>query len=281
MHNYLELIKPRLTLVALLPVALGYFMGKGEWSPFSVLTAALAGSALVGAGANALNQYLEKDTDTLMTRTQNRPLPANRLNENRALIFGTLLCAGGMAVLFFFVNVPSAFFAGLTILSYVLIYTPLKRTTYLNTYIGAVPGALPCVIGWAASGAAFDIRPWILFAILYVWQLPHFFAIAWVYRADYKKAGLKMLPAVDATGRLTSWKLVLLSLSLLALSLAPWAAGMTGRFYLGAAALLGTLLTACAAVLVIRKLQQAKIYVMGSILYLVLLVTCMIADKKI
>lgn len=281
MRNYLELIKPRLTLVALLPVALGYFMGKGEWSSSSVLVAALAGSALVGGGSNALNQYLEKDTDALMTRTQNRPLPTNRLTENKALAFGSLLCAGGLAVLFFFVNVPSGFFAGLTILTYVLIYTPLKRNTYLNTYVGAVPGALPCVIGWAASAASFDIRPWILFAILYVWQLPHFFAIAWVYREDYKKAGLKMLPVADATGRLTSWKLVLLSLSLLALSVAPWAAGMAGRVYLGGAVLLGTLLTACAAALVIRRLQQARMYVVGSILYLVLLVTFMIVDKKI
>ena len=281
MLNYLELIKPRLTLVALLPVALGYFMGKGEWGPSTVLPAAVAGSALVGGGANALNQYLEKDTDAMMTRTQNRPLPASRLTENKALVFGALLCAVGMAVLFFFVNASSAFFAGVTILSYVFIYTPLKRYTYLNTYVGALPGALPCVIGWAASGASFDIRPWILFAILYVWQLPHFFAIAWVYREDYKKAGLKMLPSADATGRLTSWKLVLLSLSLLALSLAPWAVGMAGKLYLGAALFLGAFLSGAAMILVIRKLQEARFFVMGSIFYLVLLVFFMILDKKI
>lgn len=281
MRNYLELIKPRLTLVALLPVALGYFMGRGTWAPFSLLGAVLAGSAFLGGGANALNQYLEKDTDAKMTRTENRPLPTHRLLEKNALIFGTLLCVGGLAVLFLFVNVLSFFFGGITALSYVFLYTPLKRSTYLNTYVGALSGALPSVIGWAASGAPFGVRPWILFAILYVWQLPHFFAIAWVYREDYKKAGLKMLPVVDDSGRLTSWKLVLLSLSLFVLSLAPWAVGMSGRLYLFSALFLGALLSAGAMLLVFRRLREARGYVLGSIAYLVLLVFFMILDKKL
>lgn len=267
-------------LVALLPVALGYFMGKGAEDTLSVLIPVLTGSALVGGGANALNQYLEKDTDAKMARTKGRPLPANRVSENKALAFGFVLCVCGLAILLFFVNVLSVFFASLTTLAYVFIYTPLKKRTYLNTYVGAVPGALPCLIGWVASGASFDVRPWILFVILYVWQLPHFFAIAWVYRVDYKKAGLKMLPTADANGQLTSWKLVLLSSSLLILSLAPWAAGMTGRLYLGAALLLGTILTTIAVILVIRRLREAKTYVVGSILYLVILVLFLIADKK-
>ena len=280
MRNYLELIKPRLTLVALLPVALGYFMGRGVWSPFSLLVAVLAGSALLGAGANTLKQYLEKDTDAKMARTKNRPLPANRLLEKKALIFGFVLCASGLAILFFFVNVLSFFLAGLTALSYVFLYTPLKRSTYLNTYVGAVPGALPSVIGWAASGAPFGVRPWILFAILYAWQLPHFFAIAWVYREDYKNAGLKMLPVADDSGRLTSWKLVLLSLSLFILSLAPWAVGMTGTLYLSSALFLGTLLSVGAMLLVFRRLREARGYALGSIAYLILLVFFMILDKK-
>lgn len=281
MHNYLELIKPRLTFVALLPVALGFLMGKRAEGSFLILGSVLIGSAFVGAGANVLNQYLEKDTDAKMARTKGRPLPTHRISENTALLFGAFLCIFGLGVLYFFVNTLSVFFAGLTILAYVFIYTPLKRSTYLNTYVGAAPGALPCVIGWAASGAPFGVRPWILFAIVYVWQLPHFFAIAWVYREDYKNAGLKMLPVADPTGRLTSWKLVLLSLSLLALSLTPWAAGMAGNLYLASALCLGALLTAGAALLVVRKLREAKTYVAGSILYLVLLVVFMIADKKI
>ncbi len=273
-------MKPRLTFVALLPAGLGYFMGKGDWTPSSVLAALLAGSALVGAGANALNQYLEKDTDAKMARTKGRPLPANRVSEKNALVFGAVLCASGLAILFFFVNLLSFFFAGLTALTYVFLYTPLKRSTYLNTYVGAVPGALPTVIGWTASGTPFGVRPWILFAILYVWQLPHFFAIAWVYREDYKNAGLKMLPVADESGKLTSWKLVLLSLSLFALSLAPWAVGMSGRLYLMSALCLGALLSTGALILVIRRLREARTYAFGSIAYLILLVFFMILDKK-
>ncbi len=280
-EDYFELTKPRLTAVALMPVVLGYLMGRGSWEPLSPLFKTLLGSMLVGAGANALNQYLEKDTDLKMHRTENRPLPAGRIGEGTALTLGAFLCSSGILGLFLWVNALSAFFASLTVLTYVFFYTPLKKITYLNTYVGAIPGALPCLIGWSASGAEFGIHPWILFAILFLWQLPHFFAIAWIYRDDYRRGGLKMLPACDESGLLTSWKLVLLSTSLLALSLAPWFAGMSGESYLAAAILLGILFVAMSLGMVKSRLSMAKNYVSASIIYLVLLIISMVADKKI
>ncbi len=279
--DFLELTKPRLTIIALLPVVLGYIMGRGSWEPFSLLFKTLLGSALLGAGANALNQYLERDTDAKMHRTENRPLPGNRVGEGLALLFGVLLCTLGIFELLIFVNAPSAFFGSLTVLIYVFFYTPLKKITYLNTYVGAVPGALPCIIGWSASGAALGVRPWILFSILFLWQLPHFFAIAWLYKEDYKRGDLKMLPVCDESGLLTSWKLVLLSLSLLVLSLAPWVVGMAGEIYLVVAMLLGVSFVALSFLMVKKRLSGAKNYVSASIVYLVFLIVFMVGDKKL
>lgn len=277
--DYLALTKPRLTLVALLPVALGFYLGRGGWAPLALLAHTLCGAAWLGAGANALNQYLEKDSDALMARTQNRPLPSGRMKEGSALAFGALLCAAGAAELFFYAGQSPAFFGALTAAIYVFIYTPMKKMSYLNTYVGAIPGALPCVIGWAASGAAWDLRPWILFAIFYVWQLPHFFAIAWLYREDYRRSELKMLPVCDDNGRLTSWKLILLSASLMALSAAPWFFGMMGKGYLVGAVTLGALLTALAIYSRFKNLTQPKSYALASIAYLIFLTFFMIADR--
>ena len=279
--DFLALTKSRLTLVALLPVALGFYLGQKGWGNPWILFHTLAGSGFLGAGANALNQYLEKDADAQMARTRNRPLPAGRLNDSEVLWFGSWLCVVGAVELFIFVNKQAAFFGTLTALTYVFCYTPLKKISYLNTYVGAISGALPCVIGWAAAEAQWGIRPWVLFAIFYVWQLPHFFAIAWVYRDDYGRSGLKMLPVRDENGVLTSWKLVLLSASLMFLSAAPWVVGMMGRTYLLGSLALGAGLTGVAVILKIRGLACIKSYVAASIAYLILLTGLMVVDGKI
>lgn len=281
LSDFWALTKPRLMLVALLPVVLGFYLGRNGWGNDAVLVYTLLGSAFLGGGINALNQYLEKDTDNKMTRTANRPLPAGRLKDSQALCFGSLLGAGGILLLLMFVNAQTAFFGALTAFFYLFLYTPLKKVSYLNTYVGAIPGALPCVIGWAASQAPWGVRPWVLFAIFYVWQLPHFFAIAWVYREDYSHSGLKMLPTRDENGHLTSWKLILLSFSLMLLSAAPWAIGMMGERYLAGALFLGMALTAVAVLLKIRGLERAKSYVLASIVYLILLTCLMISDNRI
>src|SRR5262245_51767815 len=244
--DWLELTKPRITLLVVFTALVG-FVTASPASPWgSLLAAALVGTGLVAAGASAINMVMERDTDALMHRTRSRPIPAGRIRPSDARWFGALLSLSGLALLAGLCNPLAALVAFATWASYLFAYTPLKRRTHLSTLVGAVPGALPPVIGWAAARQSLDGGAFVLFAILFLWQIPHFLAIAWIYREDYARAGLPMLPVLDPDGRLTGRQAVLHSLALLLVSLTPVAAGFGGPVYLGGAVVLGTAMTVAA-----------------------------------
>lgn len=238
--DYVELTKPRVAVLVLFTVAAGALLASRGVPDPVLLLHALIGTALVAAGASALNQYLERDTDACMQRTENRPLPAGRLLPAEVLVFGAVLGAAGLAYLTLALPSPlAAGVAGVTFASYVGLYTPLKRKTTLNTLVGAVPGALPPVIGWAAARGELGAEAVALFAVLFLWQVPHFLAIAWIYRDDYARAGLCMLPGLDAGGGVTGRQMVGYCLALIPASLLPAALGQAGLLYAAGAAALG------------------------------------------
>jgi protoheme IX farnesyltransferase len=247
LSDYVELTKPRIAVLVLFTVAAGAVLaGGGSVDPL-VLLHVLLGTALVAAGASALNQWLERPSDALMKRTENRPLPAGRLQPLEAAAFGAGLGLVGLVYLAVALPQPlAALVAAFTFASYVFVYTPLKRVTSLNTLIGAVPGALPPLIGWAAVRGSLDGPAVALFAILFFWQVPHFLAIAWIYRDDYGRAGLRMLPVGDRGGKLTGRQMVNYCLALIAASLMPVAGGTAGPLYLAGALVLGLGFLACA-----------------------------------
>ncbi len=277
---YLELTKPRLTLMALATTFTGFYLGNpaGNMDP-ELLFTALLGTAMVGGGANALNQYLERDVDAKMKRTEKRPLPSGRVAGNDVLRFGVLSSAFGILILSGFVNFLTGLLAFLTLTSYVFGYTPLKKKTPLNTFVGAVPGAMPCLMGWTASGGVLDFRPLALFLILFIWQLPHFFAIAWVYREDYKNGGLRMLPLYDESGAVTRRHILFYSVILAGVSLLPALIGLAGLTYLFMAIFSGTLFLGFAFYLNSQNLKHARQFVSASIVYLFCLNISMIIDK--
>jgi protoheme IX farnesyltransferase len=241
---------------------------------------AVLGSVGVAAGCGALNQWLEKEVDRRMVRTQKRPLPAGRLPSPKALAFGLFLSLVGLLVLFLKVNELTAFLGLCALVSYLLFYTPLKKVTSLNTVVGAVPGALPPLMGWAAARDALGPGGWTLFAILFLWQMPHFLAIGWMYREDYARAGLPMLSVVDPKGGTTGFMAVAYSLALLPASLLPFYFRMAGPFYFWAALFLGLALLACGLLLArTRSLAHARALFWCSITHLPLLFLAMVLDK--
>jgi protoheme IX farnesyltransferase len=238
-----------------------------RWS--ALLVAALAGTGLVAAGASTLNQVLERATDALMNRTRNRPIPAGRIRPAEATLFGALLTGAGIALLAALCGPLAAIVALATWASYLFLYTPLKRRTHLATLVGAVPGALPPVIGWAAASGRLEPGAFILFAIVFLWQIPHFLAIAWLYRDDYERGGLQVLPVIDREGVLTGRQAVIHSVALLVVSLAPVAAGLGGTLYLAGAVVLGVALTLAALRFArARDLGAARFLFLASVLYL-------------
>jgi protoheme IX farnesyltransferase len=278
--DYLELTKPRVTVLVLFTVAAGTWLAAPGVPDLGVLLHALCGTALVAAGASALNQLLERHSDALMRRTENRPLPAGRLQPGEVLVFGAGLGACGLAYLGLTVRQPLAVgVAAFTFLSYVLLYTPLKRVTTLNTLVGAVPGALPPVIGWTAVRGALDAEALGLFLILFLWQVPHFLAIAWMYREDYARAGLRMLPTVDPRGSLTSRHMTGYCLALIPASLAPVALGQAGPLYLIGALFLGIsfLGTALGFARTLSSAQARRV-LRASLVYLPLLLALLLLE---
>ena len=238
--DYAQMVKPRLTLMVLFTVAVGYVVGAGGAMDWGVFCQVLAGTALVAAGASALNQLLERQTDALMRRTRNRPLPAGRRTPRQALRFGVLTACAGFIYLAALVNPLTALVAAVTLGLYVFVYTPLKRRTAFNTLVGAVPGALPPVIGWAAATGTLELGALSLFLLLFLWQFPHFWAIAWLYREDYGRAGLKMVPLADREeGRLTGRLMVQNCLVLIPVSLGPVLMNLAGPRYFWIALVLG------------------------------------------
>lgn len=278
--DYLELTKPRITMMVVLTAFMGFVLASPSAPAALPLLATLVGTGLVAAGASALNMVLERRTDALMRRTQERPLPTGRLGVAEAAAFGLALTSLGLACLAWFSGALAAAVALVTWASYVFLYTPLKIRTSLATIVGAFPGALPPVIGWAAARHAVDPGAFILFAILFLWQIPHFLAIAWIYRDDYARGGLPMLPVLDPEGRITGRQAVAHTLALLVVSLTPPVAGLAGTPYLVGAMLLGTGFAAVAvAAAVHRSLLWARRMFLASLAYLTLLCALLFVDR--
>jgi protoheme IX farnesyltransferase len=282
-----DLIKARLTTLVLLTTYVGFYMGGRGPMNFALMFHALAGTALVAAGASALNQLLEREYDAKMRRTQNRPLPAGHLEPVTVMIFGGVCATAGLLYLALAVNLLTSVIGAVTLVSYLFIYTPLKRVTWLNTIVGAVPGALPPVMGWTAARGELTGEGCALFAILAFWQMPHFMAIAWIYRDEYAKAGFKMLPVVDPDGCRTGQQAVSHALALLFVSLCPFVLKMAGVFYLAGALVLGAgyLWFAFQFLRQLRlheaefTLVRARQLFLASIIYLPLLLAVMVWDK--
>ena len=278
--DYVELTKPRITLMVVFTALVGFVCATLGPVSVSALAAALLGTGLVAAGASALNMLMERDTDALMQRTRSRPLPAGRLRPGDALFFGLGLTAFGLLELTWLSGSLAALVALATWSSYLFLYTPLKRRTSLSTLVGAIPGALPPVIGWAAARQSLEGGAFVLFAILFLWQVPHFLAIAWIYRDDYARAALPMLPVLDREGHLTGRQAVVHSLALLIVSFAPVAAGLAGGAYLVGAALLGLVLTGFALNLALARDQPAaRALFLASVVYLPALSCLLLAAR--
>ena len=278
--DYVALAKPRLNGLVVASTLAGYAMAGGDTSDVVRVSCTVLGTGLVAGGASAFNQVLERDSDGLMRRTRMRPLPDGRLQPSEALLFGAALSASGLALLALGVNALSAFVALTTLVSYAVVYTPLKRRTSFATVIGAIPGARPPGSGWAAGRGSVSQGAWVLFGIVFLWQLPHYLAIAWIYREDYARARLRMLPVLEPDGRSTARQAVVYSAALIPLAMAPTLLGMTGSVYfLGAFLLSGALLALAVRFAGDRSTTAARRLFYGSIIYLPVLWILMIADR--
>ena len=278
--DFLALTKPRLNSLVIVTSGVGYVLGSTGRFDFFGFLHTLVGSALVAGGAAALNQVAERDIDQAMDRTRRRPMPTGRVNPGEARVFGLVLAAIGVLQLVLGANLLAAMVALATCVSYVAIYTPLKRRTQWATVVGAVPGALPVVIGWAAARGELGVEAWSLFGIVFLWQLPHFHALAWIYREDFRRAGLPLMAVVDPDGRRNARHALVYSLLLLPVSLTPTLIGLTGRFYAGAAFGFGV-----AFVILAKRFAdeqsptRARSLFVGSLVYLPLLWGLMVANS--
>jgi protoheme IX farnesyltransferase len=278
--DYIALAKPRLNFLVVASAMAGYAMAGGEATDALALASTAVGTALVAGGASAFNQILERHRDALMRRTRLRPLPDGRLRPVEALAFAALISLAGCLILWAGANPLSALIALATLIVYAAVYTPSKPLTSFSTVIGAIPGALPPLIGWAAVRDSLSQGAWVLFGIVFLWQLPHFLAIAWMYREDYARAGYPMLPVIEPDGRSTARQAVAYTAALLPLSLAPTLIGMAGAFYFaGALALTLLFLVLSLRFAFTRAALDARRLFFGSILYLPLLWILMIADR--
>jgi protoheme IX farnesyltransferase len=282
LSDVLVLAKVRLNALVVLTTAGGYYMGSQQGGvALGTLATTCLGTALVAAGASALNQVDERDTDRLMVRTRLRPVADGRMAPAAARTLAGAFAAAGLTILWFAANPMAAAVALATLLSYAVVYTPLKRRTSLATIVGAVPGALPPLIGWAAAtGSLAGIAPWSLFLLMFTWQLPHFLAIAWLYRDDYARAGLPMLSVVDRGGGLAGRQALLWATSLVPISLLPTALQLTGNAYAVGALILGVAQLVLAFRFAFRRTDQnARTLFYASITYLPLLWLLMVADR--
>src|SRR5713101_2849613 len=272
--------KPRLNCLVVATSAAGYYLGGPGTADVRAMTQAVAGTALAAGGAAVLNQLYERETDALMRRTRLRPLPDGRVAPADARVFGIALSLAGLVLLAARINWLAAGLALATILIYLTVYTPMKRRTSLATLVGAVPGALPALIGWAASHGSVSIGGASLFAIVFLWQIPHFMAIAWMYRDDYRTAGFPMLPVVEPDGQRTGRHAVLFAAALVPMSLVPTLVGVSGLIYFGIALALGLMLLGLAVRFATRRSDAAaRGLFLGSITYLPLIWVAMIVDR--
>ncbi len=277
---YVELTKPRITFLIVLTAAAGFCLGAKGGVDYVRFAHAMFGIALLSSGIATLNQYMERDLDALMRRTMTRPLPSGKLSAFEALLFGaglTLLAEVYLAVL---VNPLTALFGLTVVAGYLFMYTPLKTRTTLSTVVGAFPGAMPPLMGWTSAAGEVTAGAWVLFSILFLWQFPHFLAIAWMYREDYGRAGIRMLPVVEPEGRVTGQQIVAYTLMLLPVSLLPTALGISGRVYLYGAVALGLLfLFSSLSAALSKSRQQARRLLLASVLYLPLLFGLMVLNQ--
>lgn len=269
---YFELTKPRIAFLLVLTSAAGFYLGSKGPLDVALFIHTLIGITLLAFGVATLNQYIERDIDPLMERTARRPLPAQKVTPNEALIFGVGQCVAAEAYLFFLVNGLTAFLGLTVIVGYVLLYTPLKTRTSASTAIGAIPGAMPPLMGWTAAANEITLAAWVLFVTQFLWQFPHFLAIAWMYREQYAKAKILMLPVVEPNGKLTMRQIVLFTIMLVPVSMAPYFLGLAGAIYLAGATVLGVwLLFASISAARAKTNQAARRLLMVTIVYLPLL----------
>lgn len=277
---YLELTKPRIAFLLVLTSAAGFYLGANKGFDAVLFLNSIVGITLLAFGVATLNQVWEKDTDALMERTAKRPLPTNTLSLTEALTFGVSLCLVAEIYLAFLVNFLTAVLGVLVIVGYVLLYTPLKTRTSASTAVGAFPGALPPLMGWTAATGEITLGAWVLFAMLFLWQFPHFLAIAWMYREQYAKAGILMLPVVEPEGKITAQQIVIFTIILLPISLAPFFIGFAGLIYLIGASVLGIwFLWASIQAARAKSVEKARKLLLVSVIYLPLIFLLMVFDK--
>lgn len=278
--DFVQLTKPRITFLVLVTTAVGYAIGVGPIFQPAVFFALLVGTALVSGGASALNQWAERDADSRMLRTRSRPLPSGRLAPADAFAFGIAISVVGLVLLASAVNGLTALLAAASLASYVFVYTPLKRVTPLCTLVGAVPGAIPPMMGFAAAAGTLGREAWALFAVLFLWQLPHFLSIAWIYREDYERGGFPMLPVTDPSGDSTARHSVAYAAALVPVTLLAGAFAGAGPGYLWSAVGLGALFVGCAVGFAIRRsLKSARWLFLVSVLYLPAVLGLMVLDR--
>jgi protoheme IX farnesyltransferase len=278
--DFVTLTKPRVNLLVLVTTVIGFHLGNRTGADLALLFHTVVGTFLVASGAAAFNQVLERDVDGRMRRTMQRPLPDGRVGSREATVFAAALSVGGVLQLWLGANGLAALVAVATIVSYALVYTPLKRVTSLATVVGAVPGALPPVIGWAAARGELSFEAWVLFAIVFFWQMPHVLAVSWLYREDYARGGIRVLPVEEPDGRSTGQQVVNYAAALIPVSLLPTVVGLAGRVYFVGAVVLGIL----ALALAVRFAQQrtperARQLFYASLVYLPVLWVLMLANR--
>ena len=281
MNAYLELTKPRITWLILVSTGVGFYFGApGIWS-WLVLVHTLLGTALIASGTAALNQWYESEADAKMRRTEHRPIPSGRISSENAMWFGVALSIGGFLELWLGANLLTAGLGLFTLITYLFVYTPLKQRSWHSTTVGAVPGAMPPLIGFAAAAGTLSPDAWALYAILFLWQFPHFYAIAWMYREDYGRAGIRMLPVVEPDGESTARQILIYSTLLIPISLIPRWLHMAGDLYLAAALVLGLFfLWAGLKVAAERTNIRARGVLLASVVYLPLLLGMMVFDHR-
>jgi protoheme IX farnesyltransferase len=280
MKDYIALTKPRVTWLILASTGVGYFFGaRFGWSWWTLFHT-IMGTCLIASGTAALNQWYERDADARMKRTQARPLPAGRLSSRNAFIFAVILSIAGFAELSLGANLLTGLLGLFTLITYLFAYTPLKQKSPHSTTVGAIPGAMPPIIGFAGAAATLTAEAWILGAILFLWQFPHFYAIAWMYREDYERAGIRMLPVIEPDGESTARRIVWCSVAMIPLSILPKFFGMAGWPYVIGAVLAGIMfLHASARIMNDRTRVRARGVLLASVIYLPILYGLMVLDR--
>ncbi|MCA9401864.1 MAG: heme o synthase [Candidatus Omnitrophica bacterium] len=278
---YIELTKPRIMTLVLITTVIGYYLGGTGMGSWTVLFFLILGVIGTCGGASVINQFLEREYDSKMLRTRNRPIPTGVIKPHQALNFGIILSLAGIFILYTQVNMLTAFLSLLTSFLYIMVYTPLKRVSWLNTTVGAVPGALPPLGGWAAASGTLTFDAGILFLILFIWQHPHFYSIAWMCKEDYERGGFIMLPSVDETGKRTFAQIFWSSIILIPVSLIPVFTGLTGLYYAIGAIISGLFLFKISMEFIkIHSMDNAKKLLKATVYYLPILLILIVVDAR-